>query len=134
MTIPGFILRNAFRNKRRLVLTVSSVGLSLFLFTVLQTALRALTQPATSEDAALRLVVRHRVSLANVLPEKYQTRIERMPGVYSCTKFTWFGGIYKDEKNFFPQFAVEADKLFKIFTESIIDSKQLLDFIKDRTG
>jgi len=47
MTIPGFILRNAFRNKRRLLLTVLSVAVSLFLFTTLQTALRELTQPAT---------------------------------------------------------------------------------------
>lgn len=134
MTIPGFILRNALRNKRRLTLTVLSVALSLFLYTTLQTALRELTQPATSEASALRLVVRHKVSLANVLPEKYQSRIERIPGVKYCTKFTWFGGIYKDERNFFPQFACEPDKLFKVFTESTIDPQQLNDFIKDRTG
>jgi putative ABC transport system permease protein len=134
MTIPGFILRNALRNKRRLMLTVLSVALSLFLYTTLQTALRELTQPATSEASALRLVVRHKVSLANVLPEKYQSRIERIPGVQYCTKFTWFGGIYKDERNFFPQFACEPDKLFKVFTESTIDPQQLNDFIKDRTG
>jgi len=134
MTVPGFIIRNAFRNKRRLVLTVLSVALSLFLFTTLQTALRELTQPATSEASALRLVVRHKVSLGNVLPEKYESRIERMPGVQYCTKFTWFGGIYKDERDFFPQFGCEADKLFKVFTESTIDPTQLDDFIKDRTG
>ena len=134
MTIPGFILRNALRNKRRLTLTVLSVALSLFLFTTLQTALRELTQPATSEASALRLVVRHKVSLANVLPAKYQLRIERMPGVRYCTKFTWFGGIYKDERDFFPQFACEANKLFKVFTESDIDQKQLDDFIKEKTA
>ena len=134
MTIPGFILRNALRNKRRLTLTVLSVSLSLFLFTTLQTALRELTQPATSEASALRLVVRHRVSLANVLPEKYQSRIERIPGVMYCTKFTWFGGVYKDPQNFFPNFACEADKLFKVFTESDIDSKQLDAFIKEKTA
>jgi putative ABC transport system permease protein len=134
MTIPGFILRNAFRNKRRLLLTILSVGLSLFLFTTLQTALRELTNPATSDEAALRLVVRHKVSLANVLPEKYQSRIERMPGVKVCTRFTWFGGVYKDPENFFPNFACEADKLFKVFTESNIDPKQRDDFIRERTA
>ena len=44
MTIGGFILRNALRNKRRLILTVLSVALSLFLYTLLQTALREMTQ------------------------------------------------------------------------------------------
>jgi putative ABC transport system permease protein len=134
MTLGGFIFRNALRNKRRFLLTVLSVALSLFLFTTLQTALRELTQPAESEDSALRIIVRHRVSLANVLPAKYQYRIERMPGVKACSRFTWFGGIYKDESNFFPQFAVDPERCFKIFTEAVVDPKQVDDFIKDRTG
>lgn len=134
MTVTGFVLRNALRNKRRLTLTMLSVGLSLFLFTTLQTALRELTQPATTEDAALRIAVRHRVSLGNVLPEKYQARIERMPGVKYCMKLTWFGGIYKDERNFFPQFGVDADRLFDVFTESSTDPRQVEAFIKERTA
>src|ERR1041384_5048941 len=87
MTIPGFILRNAFRNKRRLTLTVLSVALSLFLFVTLRTALKLMTQPPTTEQAALRLAVRNKVSLANVLPEKYQYRIERIPGVKDFSQF-----------------------------------------------
>ncbi len=134
MTIPGFILRNALRNKRRLTLTVLSVALSLFLFTVLQTALRELTQPASSEDAALRLVVRHRVSLANVLPARYRSRIEHMPGVEVCSPFTWFGGVYKDEKNFFPQFACEGNKIARLFSEAEFDPKQMADFIQDKAA
>lgn len=134
MTIGGFILRNALRNKRRLTLTVLSVALSLFLYTLLQTALREMTQPAESEASALRLITRHRVSLANVLPEKYQHRIEQVPGVEVCSKFTWFGGIYQDERNFFPQFAVEPEKIFKIFTEGKVDPQELDAFIKEKTA
>ena len=40
MSLPGFILRNALRNKRRFVLTVFSVALSLFLLALLQVVLR----------------------------------------------------------------------------------------------
>lgn len=134
MNIPGFIVRNALRNKRRLILTVLSVALSLFLYTLLQTALREMTQPASSEASALRLITRHRVSLANVLPEKYQYRIEQTPGVEVCSKFTWFGGIYQDERNFFPQFAVEPEKIFRIFTEGRIDPQELDAFIKEKTS
>ncbi len=134
MTIPGFILRNAFRNKRRLVLTVLSVAVSLFLFATLQTALRELTRPATSEHAALRIVVRHKVSIANVLPEKYQARIERLPGVAHCMKLTWFGGVYQDRSNMFPQFAVDAEKLFDVFAEVKIDPQQKLAFVRERTA
>ena len=134
MTVPGFILRNALRNKRRLLLTVLSVAVSLFLFTTLQTALRELTQPATSEDSALRLAVRHKVSVGNVLPAKYQSRIERMPGVQRVMKLTWFGGIYKDERNFFPQFGVDADRLVEVFSEAEFDPHQVEAFVKEKTA
>ena len=134
MTIPSFILRNALRNRRRFVLTVFSVTLSLFLLTVLLVMLRGLTDPATTDEAALRIVVRHKVSLANMLFSKYKARIERMPGVQHCTKLLWFGGIYQDEKNFFPQFACDADSLFKVLSEATIDPQQLAQFIRERTA
>ena len=134
MTIPSFILRNALRNRRRFVLTVTSVTFSLFLLTVLLVMLRGLTDPATTDEAALRIVVRHKVSLANMLFSKYKARIERMPGVKHCTKLLWFGGIYQDEKNFFPQFACDADTLFKVLSEATIDPRQLEQFVKERTA
>ena len=135
MTIPTFILRNALRNKRRLVLTVLSVAVSLFLFTTLQTALHLLTSPPTTDLAALRVVTRHRVSLANVLPVKYQSRIERMPGVVYCSKFTFFGGIYKDQATSnFAQFAVDADKIFKIFPEAVVTPQEEEAFVKEKTA
>jgi putative ABC transport system permease protein len=134
VTIPSFILRNALRNRRRLVLTVTSITFSLFLLTVLLVMLRGLTDPATTDEAALRIVVRHKVSLANMLFSKYKVRIERMPGVKHCTKLLWFGGIYQDEKNFFPQFACDADTLFKVLSEATIDPRQLEQFVKERTA
>jgi putative ABC transport system permease protein len=135
VTISGFIVRNAFRNKRRLALTVLSVAVSLFLFTTLQTALHLMTNPPTSDQSALRIVTRHRVSLANVLPEKYQLRIERLPGVQYCSKFTWFGGIYKDPSfSNFGQFAVDADRIFKIFPEMVVAPQEEADFIKEKSS
>lgn len=134
MTLPGFIARNALRNRRRFVLTIFSVALSLFLLALLQVVLRGLTDPAASEEAALRLVVRHKVSLANMLFAKYQPRIERMPGVVACTKLLWFGGVYQDEKNFFPQFACDAEALFKVMADARIDAPQLARFIQQRNA
>jgi putative ABC transport system permease protein len=135
MTIPTFIIRNALRNKRRLVLTVLSVAVSLFLFTTLQTALHLITNPPTTDQAALRIVTRHRVSLANVLPVKYQSRIERMPGVKYCSKFTFFGGIYKDQATSnFAQFAVDADRIFRIFPEAVVTPQEEEMFVKEKTA
>jgi putative ABC transport system permease protein len=134
VTIPAFILRNAVRNRRRFALTLASVALSLFLLTVLLVMLRGLTDPAATDEAALRIVVRHKVSLANMLFSKQKARIERMPGVKHCTKLLWFGGIYQDEKNFFPQFACDAGTLFNVLSEARIDPRQLDQFIQERTA
>lgn len=135
MTITGFIFRNAFRNKRRLILTVLSVSLSLFLFTTLRTALSLMTNPPTTDQAALRLAVRHKVSLGNVLPEKYQFHIARVPGVAHCSKFTFFGGTYKDiSQSNFAQFGVDADQILEIFTEMKVDPEQKRNFIQERTA
>src|SRR5258708_15453982 len=134
MTIPGLILRNALRNKRRLALTLSSVALSLFLLTGLQVVLRGLTDPTTTDEAALRMVVRHKVSLANMLLAKYKLRLERMPGVSACTKLLWFGGLYQDEKNFFPQFACDADALFTVMADARIDPQRRRRSLADRTA
>lgn len=134
MTLAGFIARNALRNRRRFFLTLSSVAVSLFLLTVLQVVLRGLTSPAASEQAALRLVTRHKVSLANMLFARQQARIERMPGVRAVTRLLWFGGIYRDEKNFFPQFACDAASLFKVMPEARIDPRELERFVRQRTA
>ena len=134
MTLAGFIVRNALRNKRRFALTLFSVAVSLFLLTILQVVLRGMTDPATTDEAALRVVVRHKVSLANMLFAKYKPRLEKMPGVKAVTKLLWFGGIYRDEKNFFPQFACDADSLFEVLVEARIDPKQLERFVRQRTA
>ena len=134
MTTAGFILDNALRNKRRLALTVSSVTVSLFLLTVLQVMLRGFTDPAATEESAARLVVRHKVSLANMLFSKYKARIEALPGVVACTRLVWFGGIYRDEKDFFPQFACDAEALFNVLAEAKIDPEQRRRFVEERTA
>jgi putative ABC transport system permease protein len=134
MTLPGFILENALRNTRRLTLTVGSVAMSLFLLTVLQAMLRGFTDPAATEHSAARLVVRHRVSVANMLFARYQPRIERMAGVAACTRLVWFGGVYRDEANFFPQFACDAPALFDVMTEVRIDPRQREQFLRERTA
>jgi putative ABC transport system permease protein len=134
MTLPGFIARNALRNKRRLTLTVLSVAVSLFLLTFLQVLLRGLTDPAATPASSTRLVVRHKVSLANMLFSRYQARIERLPGVAACSKVLWFGGVYQDERQFFPHFACDARALFDVLVEARIDPDQKQRFIQERTA
>src|SRR6266481_423917 len=85
MTLATFIAKNALRNKRRLALSVLSVAVSLFLLVTLLVALREITVPPEDIGAALRVIVRNRVSLANLLPARQRPVIESIPGVEAVT-------------------------------------------------
>ena len=74
MTLSRFVTKNAFRNKRRSILTVASIGVSLLLLTFMMTLWRGFYIDKGSPDSAHRLVTRHRVSLTNSLPGFYREK------------------------------------------------------------
>ena len=115
MTLTRFVTKNAFRNKRRSILTVLSIALSLLLLTFMMTLWRAFALDDGSAESAERLVVRHRVSLTFTLPGFYREKIRAIPGVVAVVPSSWFQGIYKDNKpeNFFPRFGTDPDEFFK---------------------
>jgi putative ABC transport system permease protein len=132
VTIGSFILKNALRNKRRATLSVLSVAVSLFLLVTLLVALRELTVPPEDAGAALRVVVRSKISIANLLPAKQRPIIERIPGVEAVSPFTWFGGTYKNEGGLtFAQFAMDASKFRILFGDSKMPAGQFEDFEKN---
>jgi putative ABC transport system permease protein len=119
MSIPGFILKNALRNKRRATLSVLSVAVSLFLVVTLLVGLREFTVPPEDVGASLRVVVRSKVSIANFLPARQRPIIESIPGVDAVSPFTWFGGRFKNEESMtFAQFAMDPKRLRPIFCEA----------------
>ena len=117
MRFLPLILKNTLRNKRRTILTVLSIGMSLFLITTLRTLLTSLEDPNLTPESALRLVTRHKVSLANVMPVAYADRIRRIPGVEEVNANQWFGGIYQDPANFFENFAVDHETFFTVYPD-----------------
>lgn len=133
MKFNKLILRNILRNKRRTLLTVASVVVSLFLIVTLATILTELTR-GTEDANPLRLVTRHAVSLASPLPMAHRQRIASVPGVEKVIPFSWFGGIYKDERNFFANFAVDASQLREVMTELKMSDAEWEAFFNDRQG
>jgi putative ABC transport system permease protein len=135
MKLLPFILRNVLRNKRRTILTILSIGMSLFLISTLKTLLDSLEAAPMTPESAKRVIVRHQTSLANVLPIAYRQRIKQVPGVEDVVATQWFGGEYKDPSLFFAQFAVDAPEFFKVYTDVQAQSPEQKDaFINDRTG
>jgi putative ABC transport system permease protein len=133
MKLNKLILKNILRNKRRTLLTASSIVVSLFLIITLATILTESTR-GSEEANPLRLWTRHSVSLAFDLPAAHQQRIATVPGVKSVMPFSWYGGIYQDERNFFANFGVDATKLRENYPELKMSDAEWQSFTSDRQG
>jgi putative ABC transport system permease protein len=136
MTLTRFVTKNAFRNKRRSILTVLSIAFSLLLLTLMMTIWRSFYLSDGSAESQQRLVVRHRVSLTFSLPGFYREKIRAVPGVAAVVPVSWFGGIYKDQKpeNFFAQFGTDPDEFFKVFRDLDMPADQITAWQRDRQG
>jgi len=136
MTITSFVAKSAFRNKRRSLLTVASIAFSLLLLCIMLCVWRSFYIDKGAPDSALRIMTRHKVSLANFLPIYYRDKIRAVPGVVHVVPMTWFGGKYKDDKpeNFFAQFATDPDEYFEVAADKIMPPDQLAAWKRDRAG
>lgn len=127
------ILANLFRKKIRLVLTIGSFAVALFLFAFLAVVKDAFGRGADVAGAD-RLVIINRTSIINTIPLSYRDKILRVPGVKVITHNNWFGAIYQEEKNFFPQFVIDPENQRQVFPELVVADDQWNNFLKDRQG
>ncbi len=136
MTIGSFVIRNTFRNARRSVLTVISIGFSLLLLTLMICIWRSFYVDQVAPEAARRLVVRDRVSLAFFLPAYYREKIRAVSGIDAVVPITWFDGRYIDNRpeHFFPRFATDPTEYLKVASDKIIAPDQVKAWQKDRAG
>ena len=124
---------NAWRHRLRSGLTVLGMVVAILAFGLLGTVVDAWYAGANGA-AANRLITRSSISLVFPLPLTYKDRIRAVDGVRDLSWANWFGGIYKEPKNFFPQFAVDGESYFRIYPEFIVDERQMRDFLRDRKG
>jgi putative ABC transport system permease protein len=136
MTLTTFVTKSAFRNKRRSLITVISLALSLVVLTFMLTLWKGFYVDKGAPDSALRIMTRHKVSLANFLPAYYRGKIRTIPGVTHIVPMTWFGGKYKDDKpeNYFAQFATDPQEYMLVAADKQMPSDQLAAWQHDRAG
>jgi putative ABC transport system permease protein len=133
MKFSRIILANLFRKKVRLMLTIGSFAVALFLFVFLAVVRDAFNRGADVASADRMLVI-NRTSIINLMPLSYRDKILRTPGVKVVTHNNWFGGTYIDEKNFFPQFVIDPQSQREVYPELIVPDEQWANFLKDRQG
>lgn len=131
MKLLRLVWANLLRKKTRTILTLGSFVVALFLFGMLATV-RGVFQQGIEVAGADRLFVINKISLIMPLPLSYLEWLKQTPGVKRVALATWFGGVYQDERNFFPQFAIDGPAYRKIYPEYLIPEKEWEEFLKDK--
>jgi len=133
MFVPLLILRNAFRHKLRTALTMIGIVVAITAFGLLRTIVDAWYAGANASSSA-RLITRSSVSLVFSLPLTYAEKIRQVPGVRAVSWASWFGGVYISERNFFPQFAIDAPSYLDMYPEYLLPADERKAFLVDRKG
>jgi len=133
MHFLSIVLRNALRHRLRTGLTVLGLVVATVAFGLLQTVIHAWYAGADVASST-RVVTRNAISLAFFLPVSYRNKIRAVEGVQGVTYSVWFGAIYKDRKNFFPQFAVDVSTFLQLYPEISLPDDQRAAFVRDRRG
>jgi len=127
------IWSNLKRHKLRTALTILTIFIAFLLFGYLAAIEKSINVGVTLAGQD-RLIVRHKVSIIQLLPIAYLNRIARIPGVDAVVHSTWFGGIYKEPQNFFPKIPVEPDDFLGMFPEYRLTPAEKERWETTRTG
>ncbi len=124
---------NLKRKKMRTTLTLLSIMVAFLLFGYLGAIKQAFSQGI--DVAGLdRLIVRHKVSIIQLLPEAYESRIEKIEGVEDAVHQTWFGGVYQKPSNFFAQMPVKPEEYLKMYPEFVLSDEERNAWLNTRSG
>ncbi len=133
MKYAPLVLKHLRKSWLRTASTVLAMAICIFLFCVLRTVIAAVDFGLHSGNTN-RLVTRDAVSIANLLPMSYKQKIAAIPGVKDVVIVNWFGGIYRDQKNFFPNLAVEPEAFLRIYPEIMLPPEQKEKWLGDLRG
>ena len=131
--IPYLVVKNAARHKLRTLLTVIGIVVAITAFGLLRTIVDAWYAGAEATSSA-RLITRNAISLVFSMPLNYAQKIRQVPGVSAVTWSNWFGGVYITERNFFPQFAIDAATYLDMYPEFVLKPDERKAFAVDRAG
>jgi putative ABC transport system permease protein len=122
-----------FRRKVRTIFTILSVLAAFLLFGLLDSVRSAFASASEGVAGVDRLITVSKISLTVGLPKSLYPRIQAVPGVATVTYASWFGGIYQDRKNFFPNQAV-AENFIDLYPEWQMSDAERKAFRETRTG
>lgn len=127
------VLSALLRRKARTLFTVLSLAAAFLLLGLLQ-AVNALFAGGADFLGANRLIAQARTSFTQPLPMRMLPQIESVPGVARVGHSQFFGGVYQDDRQGFPQFVVGPQRLFDTYPEWVLPEDQKRAFISTQDG
>ena len=121
-----------FRSKTRTLLTLLSVVAAFLLFGMLD-SVRVAFNAGGQVTGANRMVTMSRLSITQMLPYSLDAQIRAVPNVKQAAFAAWFGGIYRDPKNFFANFSVSPNYL-DLYPEFKLPAAQKQAWLADQRG
>jgi putative ABC transport system permease protein len=134
VTYPRLVLRNLLRHPLRTTFTMLSIALSIFLVCAVLTLPGALDRIFARAASNVRISVHHKAGLTYWMPLAFVHKVRNLPGVAGVNHYSWFGGIYDEPKNLFPNFAMDPDAVEAIWPDYHIDPAALARFRTVRNG
>ena len=134
MRYAMLVLKNLMRSRRRTILTIISIAVSLFIFSALVSLPTVANELLADSASSTRIAVHNKAGLTYALPESYKTRIAATPHVSAVMGESWFGGIYHEVSDAFPNMAVDPEAVEALWTDWDISPQAFADFHKIRTA
>ena len=121
------------RKKTRTTFTLLALVAAFVLIGLLQ-AVNSVLSGGASFLGVNRLITQAKTSFTQPLPMRMLPQIEAVPGVAFVSHSQFFGGVYQDARNFFPQFAVNPQRLYDTYPEWVLPENQRRAFISTQDG
>jgi putative ABC transport system permease protein len=134
MKYAMLVLKNLTRSKRRTILTVLSIAVSLFIFSALISMPAVVNQFLADSASSTRVAVHNKAGVTYGIPEAYKQRVAATPHVVAATAQSWFGGVYHEVRDQFPNMALDPEMVGETFPDWDISPQALHDFQRIRTG
>lgn len=134
MKFAILVIRNLLRNRRRTILTVLSISVSLFIFSALASIPTVANRILEDSASSARIACHNRAGLAYELPAAYQQRIATIPHVVAVSPESWFGGIYHELSDQFGNEAVDPNTAERVWPDWNVTHEQWAQFRKLRTA
>src|SRR5579863_5315605 len=130
----ALIFKNLMRSKRRTLLTVLSIAVSLFIFSALVSLPTVANQILGDTASSTRIATHNKAGLTYNIPIAYKQRIAAIPHVEAVVAESWYGGVYHEVYDQFPNLAVDPDQVDVMWPDWGISKDQFDQFKKIRTA